>query len=330
MDPRLTTPGGWHPRFAALHGAGFGVLMLAAGCWGLAGGVGLSVATQLAALAPAVLLLGIPHGAFDGELGHAVFSRSHGTRWWRPFLIFYLGLAAAVVVAWWLSPLASLTAFLALSACHFGLCDRDARLSPGLLGGLEAAARGAAPILLPVVFHPDATAGLFSLLVATPAATLQAMLSAAAPALGLALSAALAVAIARHLWLACTGWAAHAAPALELIAVLLAGATLPPLLFFALYFCLGHSPRHALEIAAACDPESPRRALSSFVRGAAPLSLATWLLFVLAGLALSGGSLDVESMVRVLFVGLAALTLPHFALQLLLRRVGSQALLVGR
>ncbi len=320
MDPRLITPGGWHPRFAALHGAGFAVLTLAAGCWGLAGGAALPIATQLAALAPAVLVLGVPHGAFDGELGHAVFSRRHGSRWWRPFLLFYLGLAAAVVVAWWLAPVASLAAFLALSACHFGLCDRDARLSPGLLGGLEAAARGAAPILLPVVFHADATAGLFALLVPTPVGTLQAMLAAAAPALGLALSAALAVAIARHLWLACTGSRAHAAPALELTALLLAGATLPPLLFFALYFCLGHSPRHALEIAAACDPTSPRRALVTFLRGAAPLTLATWLLFLLAGFGLSGGSLDLESTTRVLFVGLAALTLPHFALQILLRR----------
>ncbi|MDJ0847992.1 MAG: Brp/Blh family beta-carotene 15,15'-dioxygenase [Myxococcota bacterium] len=319
MASRLNAAAGWHPRWARGHAVAFALLSLAAGTAGVATGASPSVESQLGLLVPAVLLLGVPHGAFDGELGRAVFSRRSGRRWLSLFLAFYLGLAAFVVLAWSLAPVATLGAFLAVSAFHFALCDHDPRLGPGVVGAIESAARGAAPVLLPVVFHTGDTAELFALLVpGTTSAELGAALRTTAPSLGLLLAAGLALGFGRHAWLAASR-VEHVVPALEIAGVVLAGAALPPLLFFAVYFCIGHAPRHAFEIAAALDPVSARRALVEFAKGAAPLSVATWLLFGAACGIVSVDAVGVVELVRVLFIGLAALTLPHLALQLLLR-----------
>jgi Brp/Blh family beta-carotene 15,15'-monooxygenase len=90
---------------------------------------------------------------------------------------------------------------------------------------------------------------------------------------------------------------------------------LPPLLFFVLYFCGLHSPRHLIQAARGVSPR---------------LALATGALFTgraigagsLAWLATPGPGIEAK-LLRVTFVGLAALTVPHMLLIELGRRPAS-------
>ena len=85
----------------------------------------------------------------------------------------------------------------------------------------------------------------------------------------------------------------------------------PPLVGFAVYFCLVHSARHVAGIIGSLRREMSRVAL---VNQAAILTVASW---AVGGLALwwFADQADPEPMLmRVIFIGLAALTVPHMIL----------------
>ena len=97
--------------------------------------------------------------------------------------------------------------------------------------------------------------------------------------------------------------------ALEMLALTMLCVTATPLVSFTVYFCAMHSPRHILRTLAALP--------SVEVRGA--LRLALWptlavLAAAAAGFALSSGRPVQPAVVQLVFVGLAALTLPHMLL----------------
>jgi len=79
--------------------------------------------TDLFALA-AVMLIGLPHGAFDGALAFCLgFGRSPGKI--IGFLVMYLLLAGLSALIWLVSPAFALAAFLVLTIVHFGSGDTE-------------------------------------------------------------------------------------------------------------------------------------------------------------------------------------------------------------
>jgi Brp/Blh family beta-carotene 15,15'-monooxygenase len=289
-------------RLAAL---GLTAGLLAVGLWGTPG-----MTVQLAVLALTVALLGLPHGAVDHLQGRDVLRPRAGGAWPAVFAGLYVGAALAVIGAWALAPPVLLIAFLALAVLHFGAEDveqdnllptRAGRLAEGLL-------RGAIPVAGPVLFHPAATGQLFSLL--TPGTSQQsvfAVLQAAAlPATVLLSGASLLM-----IWAA---WRNRGLLAAELGALLLLVAVLPPLLAFAGYFCFWHSPRHSLSVVARIAPEDFRDGLRRFTASAIALTSVTIALAALAWILLDGASQPAAASVQVIFVGLAALTVPHVGL----------------
>ena len=96
----------------------------------------------------------------------------------------------------------------------------------------------------------------------------------------------------------------------ELILLTLIFAILPPLVGFALYFCIIHTGRHMRRIwHVLASPSSPR----GLYRQAAGFTLASWLFGGSVFLWLETGDLD-AAMLQVVFIGLAALTVPHMIL----------------
>jgi len=71
----------------------------------------------------AVIVLGVPHGALDGEIARSLLRPRFGWAWFPIFSLPYLVLFALVLVAWHLAPVPTLAAFLAASVWHFGLED---------------------------------------------------------------------------------------------------------------------------------------------------------------------------------------------------------------
>jgi len=254
--------------------------------------VQLDLRGQILVLAPAVALLGLPHGALDLPMAEAVWPL-RGLRDRLLFFAGYLGLAACVGLVWWIAPDAALALFLAYSALHFsGDWREDGRIWR-LAGGLSA-------IGAPAVFHPYEVGAVFAALGAVDWATsiTRGLAAAGLAGLGCAIHAAAARPPRRR------------SAALELAAIWAGAAMLPPLLYFVAYFCLLHSLRHLTATLALLPDRTRALAGAAGIMAASLLGAAAAL-----ALAIGGKGADAESaMLGVVFIGLAALTVPHMLL----------------
>lgn len=266
-----------------------------------------SVSVQLWALAAGVAI-GLPHGALDQPAAAAKLGGRFGRHWPLPFFGFYLSLATSVVLLWSTEPRAALTAFLGLSVLHFGLGDAEAE---GAFRPIAVLAHGAAPIVVPAAAHAVEVTAIFEVL--APGGTQVAEFLAGPAALVWA-GAVLALVIGARPW----SRRDARGPLVELLAIAAAFVALPPLLAFALYFGVLHAPRASLaEAAAAGGP--PGTALRHLLRAALPASVAAAVLGSATFLLLRDELGVTAAAMSVIFVGLAALTVPHMALGVALR-----------
>jgi Brp/Blh family beta-carotene 15,15'-monooxygenase len=109
-----------------------------------------------------ILLFGVPHGALDPIFAQRIFGVS-GLFGWALFAILYVGLAACVVLFWYVFPVVWLVCFLLISVWHF-----SADLAPGTLR-LARLSYGSAVIVLPVFRFSNELTVLFSFLIDTSA-----------------------------------------------------------------------------------------------------------------------------------------------------------------
>jgi len=238
-----------------------------------------------------IVLLGVPHGALDPLFAQALLKLNSRAAW-LGFVALYLLLAAWVVVLWWYLPLVFLIVFLAVSILHF---------SGDLAAGATFSERlvyGGAVVVLPALWHAAELTRLFSQLVG---------LSAAVPVVAALQFVALPWLLALLL-LVVRSCRRDGLLALEIMSVGSLTLTATPLLGFAIYFCAMHSPRHILRTQQYAGVAPRRMALVAVL----PL-LAVLVLSVLGWYLLPPSSTD-ERMLKLLFVALAALTLPHMVL----------------
>jgi len=259
---------------------------------------------EIFAAAMMIGLLGVPHGAFD-----IMFARTHyriqTLQRWTWFGLSYLVLAAAVVALWLAAPGLFLISFLAVSVVHFS-GDPPAGTST-----VSRVIYGGAPVLLPAIWHEQEVFQLFAMLAGDGAAlnVLPWMSLVAVPWVVALIAASI--------------FEARTSPrtAFEMLSVGLVVTLPPPLIGFSIFFCGMHSARHILRSVAY------GRAL-----GARQLALAglgpTVLVFAIAAGAwwfLRTASLDAR-MVQLIFVGLAAVTVPHMVVIERVRFAGWQPL----
>lgn len=243
-----------------------------------------------------VIVLGVPHGALDGEVARSVLRPRFGRLWFMVFSVPYLCLSACVLVAWHLAPIWTLAAFLAASVWHFGLEDA----APG--DPIEVLVRGGLPVASPLLLHPAATLFVFASIAGVSIHSIPDWLHAAS----------LCWLVSACIWVALVitrgGWHRLRVPAL-LGCVYLA---LPPLTAFAIYFVCLHAPAHTTALI-----NNPRRAPRvRDGRSAILLALPVTGLTLLIGVALwpfYSGEVSVR-LISVTLQILAALTLPHMLL----------------
>jgi Brp/Blh family beta-carotene 15,15'-monooxygenase len=253
---------------------------------------------QIIALGPLVALLGLPHGALDHRVASALWPlitrRDHAV-----FIAGYIGLALAVVVLWIIAPGIALGAFLIYSALHF---SDDWRADVGLWQSLPL---GISVIALPALVFQSDVAVLFGFLIAEPTATLFAALLHK-----MAIAAIIASVLCLVVNLRAAPWVAVE------YALLVATALLtPPLIYFVIYFCLLHSPRHFL-LTAGLLGLTPLQGL----RAAWPILMATLAITALGAIVLAVFTPAFEpATVQIVFIGLAAVTVPHMLLTAVFR-----------
>ena len=255
-------------------------------------GVGFSNEMVVVLLCVGVGLLGLPHGALDPQVARNA-GLWHSYRELASFLLIYASIAAAAFWLWTLLPAPALLTFLIVSAIHFSVDWKES------LPTILRLPIGIAIIILPTWQHPDTVDSVFATLTAEPsAAALVNTLGAFGPTI-LAVSIVGAAVAARE----------HFRSSLEIVLTIALAIVLHPLLFFAIYFCFLHSPRHCLEIyeqTARVHRENLRR--YGVIFGGVGVLI---LIFIAA----SFESPDwAQTAPAAIFMGLAALTIPHMLL----------------
>lgn len=261
-----------------------------------------SLEMQVVGLSLGVLIFGVPHGALDHRPAKRLLLGDWGSRWWLPFVLGYVALAAAVFAAFALWPRLSLSAFLMLSIVHFGLDAPQRRSGP--TATLRLMAWGAPGVVLPMALHSADVSALFSWVAASPVPQ-EWVARVGAAGLVLWLASLLLLIALRTI---------PKREVVRLVSYIPLFAIAPPLVAFAVFFCLDHSLRHLLDEAFA-DGGVLHASLKRLCLEALPATLAT----AAGALVLAKAWFDPQAgleptLVRVLFQGLAALTLPHMLL----------------
>ena len=247
----------------------------------------------------AVSVMGLPHGAFDsaiaaylGYIGRPLFLMR--------FLLLYALITALIVALWLVFPIVSLIVFLLISTIHFGL--GDARAERGWFKCVQVITHGFTVVAGISQFHKSEVDKIFGYLIGHDPTIVWVAID--------MMSTILGVSFVIYAWQAF--WDSRWRYGFfELILLLLIFSILPPLVGFALYFCCVHSLRHLLIL---------WRSLSSVFQlndvyfHAFFYTIASW---VMGGIAfwwcaeqMSGET----ALLRVVFIGLAALNVPHMVL----------------
>lgn len=252
----------------------------------------LSESAELLLVSGLILALGVPHGALDTIFARQVYRLGSPAAWLLAATI-YGGLAALVVLAWLISPTVFLSGFLLLSIAHFaGDPESGVRTYTRIL-------YAGAVIVLPCLrFEPD-VARLFGFLAGRTSGA----------------SVAAALAVLAWPWLACSVGAAAVESrrnwrvGAELLGIVLLALCATPLVAFTAYFCGMHSVRHVIRTYHYANRTSLRLLVSA---AAVPMLLVllaagtVWLFL--------DHSAPSQGVTQFLFVGLAALTVPHMLL----------------
>ena len=248
---------------------------------------------QAAVLGVLVATLGLPHGALD-----PLIARRAGL--WRTPLGFagfnlgYLVIVVLVVGVWLLAPTASLIGFLVVSGIHFGADWNSGRSV--VLRSLT----GVGLLTLPAFAHHDEVAGIYRTLAGTGGGVVADVQALLGPVAIIAMLIGAALALRRR-----------PTDTLEILLAATLALVAPPLIFFALYFCALHSARH-LRHGFAEERGSGRLAvLITVVYTVVPIAVVGILTVVFVGDFAPGGSLAGGWIIRLVFIGLAALTVPH-------------------
>jgi beta-carotene 15,15'-dioxygenase len=258
-------------------------------------GAGASISSGhgvMVVLALAVTIAGLPHGALDPWVAWQAGLWRTGAGL-LAFHLVYLGLAGLVVAVWWLVPGASLAAFLLISAWHFAGDWRDA------VHGWTRALVGLALLALPAWRWAAEVEATFTLLAGAQGAMLAWTFSTIAPLLALGMAAVAGSLMQRS-----------RTSAIELAALVALAQLLPPIAYFVVYFCALHSLRHLRQAAQKAEAGSRRKmAVVAVFYTAVTVALVALAWPWLA----AGGSAATPTadLARVVFIGLAALTLPH-------------------
>lgn len=235
-----------------------------------------------------VVLLGVPHGSLDVLFASQTYNLQNISHWLK-FIAYYLAAALAVILVWFLLPNAFFIIFLILSAMHF---SDDLNLSDFAVLKLSY---GTAIISFPSLFFSHELINLYAMIIqtATAASIVKASQFISMPA---------GIIMAFYL----VNQKIDVRTKLELLCTCALFLLLSPILAFGVYFCLMHSARHLIR---------SRFFLHKFTRQAFLNALIfPTIAVILMGLIIwwIGPKKPLEvDMIRIIFVGLAALTVPH-------------------
>lgn len=270
----------------------------------------LSVAEQLLLSVPLIVLAGIPHGGTDLPLGRYVFTRRFGRNGLPVFLGAYILVSLLTFGLWVLSSSLALLLFLGLAVWHFGREDCEAHGLPNSI--VWALLFGLSPFAGAFVFWMPDVGQIFSWLAIDGRPLLWGSMDLAPAVIGGAWIVALMGVLLFQVTAIPRAQTVRAA--LDLAVTLALFIFIPPLLAFAIYFTVVHSPRHIWSV------YRWTRTQPGLIDGQFHLQvLIAWGLVVAIGAGIAAlwiarseaHALEPSVILPVLFIGLSVLTVPH-------------------
>ena len=263
-----------------------------------------------------ILIIGVSHGSLDHVKGGKllkIFKIENITL----FYISYILIAVVVVTLWVLIPSILLIIFLMVASYHFGkedtqfLHDYNSHFF-GILYFLK----GSLVILGPLYFHFDETLAIFKLLLIDNEnfyLSLSFIESNRLIDIGIILSSISSIILFIKKFTL-----KNFSIFFDYFSILILNYYLSPLIAFTAYFCFLHSVRHSITLIYELDNTNIKKGLLIFIKKAMPLTILTAII-CLVGIYLLNFKYDFDnSIIKVIFIGLASLTFPHILLEYLL------------
>ena len=247
-----------------------------------------------------IFFIGLPHGSFDGAVASLVGFKTKGQ--FFKFLLYYLFLFFLVILFWINFPIVALIIFLTMTIIHFGLCDwsnfkiSKYKYSVTLTYGMTV-------IFGIIYFNEDQSFRIFEYLTNNNIYFFQSYF--------LILYLITLILIIYFIYLSIYEKKLRIG-VIEILFLLFIFYIFDPLLSFAIYFCFFHTYKHLKNLITNVYLHLSNKKFvlySTFI-----FTIISWIGGILIVLYLSQNFNIYESILKVIFIGLAALTLPHMIL----------------
>ena len=267
-----------------------------------------------------VSTIGISHGSLDNIKGEKLL-KIYKIKNKYFFYLAYILLACVVIIVWNFLPSFALIVFLLVAAYHFGKEDTQLFLETnyakqgvtlyGKNNYFFILFKGLLVITAPLFFHYEETVNIFRIL--DSSFSLHEYF----------INIFFAIGIYSHFhfsFMSKIPTYESGAVLIDCGSILLLNYFFPLLIAFTLYFCFLHSVRHSISLIAMLDEKNFKKGTKIFIKKALPLTIITAVLFLITVSFLSNSYELNESILKVIFIGLASLTFPHILLEYLLEK----------
>ena len=263
-----------------------------------------------------ILIIGVSHGSLDHVKGGKlikIFKIENMTL----FYISYILIAVIVITLWVLAPSILLIIFLLVASYHFGKEDTQFlhNYNSNFMGILYFL-KGSLVILAPLYFHFEETIEIFKLLLIDNEnfySSLSFIENNRLIDLGVILSSISSIILFIKKFNL-----KNFSIFFDYFSILILNYYLSPLIAFTAYFCFLHSVRHSMTLIYELDNNNMKNGLLIFIKKAMPLTVLTAVICLIGIYLLNFKYEFNDSIIKVIFIGLASLTFPHILLEYLL------------
>ena len=265
-----------------------------------------------------ILSIGISHGSLDNYKGRKLFQIFRINN----FLIFYFSyfsIAVLVIILWTIMPYISLAIFLIVASYHFGKEDTQFLITENsYYTRFLFFLKGSLIVFAPMYFHFDETVSIFELLLSENEFfyNFLNLIESTKMLLYLIILSTLSniLLFAKNFELK------KLTLFFDFFSIIIINYYFSPLTAFTIYFCFLHSVRHSVSLISELNASNLVNGLKIFIKKALPLTILT-AVFCLIGLYILNNSYNFDnSIIKIIFIGLASLTFPHILLEYLIEK----------
>ena len=265
-----------------------------------------------------ILLIGVSHGSLDHIKGKKLFEILK-IKNISSFYLIYILITFFIIILWIFLPTFSLIIFLMVASFHFGKEDTEFLFfERSYLIQLMYLLKGSLVILAPMYFHFDETISIFKLLLVENE-TFYTILSSVEEKNILLLS--IIISSFSSIYLFTKQFEIKKFTIfLDYFSIILLNYFLSPLVAFTMYFCFLHSIRHSITLVFEIDKNNLKNGVLTFIKKAMPLTFLTAVLCIVGLYFLNKNYGFDNSILKLIFIGLASLTFPHILLEYFLEK----------